>query len=158
MLRVVSAFAIMGVIIGLDITETSFAKSFVELQNSVIKRQLPQSWPGRFVLLASTYLICLFIAFPNFQVIGHLTTGLLDLGLREQILWRYVHGMGLSSTVLWSGKVLAYFPHNHLEFYLFPVGEIYRFFPYTQTLVTLWSFSNSDGPYQGRCVDYCRGN
>ena len=131
---------ILGILLalwGVDFSQSLFFGTFI--------LDLPQGKPSyrhtRILrITVGTYLISFYLLLPllRFWSFG---TWFWDLGGFQQVIWRLTHGFGPTSTAI-SGSIenpLSYFPNNHLNFWVFPIGAIFKLFPYTETLLILQS-------------------
>ena len=124
-----------------DLTKSSLALAFYDFQEALEKKTWPRNPLAAFVGFAGLYVIAIFFLLPFIQFWSHTTTGILDLGLMEQIIWRNTQGLGLTTTVLNPGRVFSFFPNNHLNFSLFPISWLYAIYPRTETLLFLKSLA-----------------
>lgn len=137
-LNALAAVGAIAVLSGVSLMDVKLVRGFDEITQT---RHHPISVWRKFAIALICYWVILFFIDPIVDHRAHLT-GLYDLGLMEQIIWRNANNLGPTSTILGSAQnPFNYVLNNHLNLWLYPISCVYKIFPTTETLIVLKSLA-----------------
>jgi len=65
----------------------------------------------------------------------------LDFGIRNQTLWRLVHGKGFFQQTLYANRDISYLAISHLDLVMLLLAPVYYLLPFPETLLIIQTFS-----------------